>query len=197
MTAIERVTDPLAFRAVTSTEVLPSPAGVRVTTLPFTVAVTTPVLGDRASIGTPAGVKASATSTSTATPPTEREIGARVPTASGAGGAAAATVTDIERVTDPLAFRAVTSTEVLPRAHRGKGDDASVHRRGHDPRVEGSGLYRDARGGEAAATSTSTAAPPAVREIGASVPTATGAGGAAAATATAIERGTDRSRCAQ
>ena len=98
---------------MTSTEVFPDATGVSVTTLPFTVAVTTPVLRDRASIGTPAGVKAAATSTSTAAPPAVRETGASVPTAF---GAAAATLTAIERGTDPLALRAVTSTEVFPDA---------------------------------------------------------------------------------
>ena len=112
-TEIERVADPLALRAVKSTEALPGPTGVRVTTLPFTSAATTPVLRERASTGTPAGVKACARSTSTAAPPADRETGANVPTAR---GAAAATVTRIVRLVDPLALCAVTSTEVLPDA---------------------------------------------------------------------------------
>ena len=57
------------------------------------------------------GVKSSRTSISTAAPPTERETGAGVPTAS---GAVAATITVIVSVADPLALRAVISTEVPP-----------------------------------------------------------------------------------
>ena len=106
-------TDPLALRAVTSTEVFPDATGVSVTTLPFTVAVTTPELRDRASTRTPAGVKACAKSTSTVAPPTDRETGANVPTAR---GAATATFTEIVRVVGPPAFRAVTSTDALPAA---------------------------------------------------------------------------------
>ena len=92
--------------------VAPSPTGVIVMTVPFTTTVATVSLPLVALTVNPAGVKASATSTSAGSPPTVRETGASVPTARGAS--VPVTVTEIVWSADPSALVAPTPTEVVP-----------------------------------------------------------------------------------
>ena len=103
-TEIERVADPLALRAVTSTEVWPGPTGVRVTTLVFTSGRHDPgVTGAGLHRNARGGEGMRQVHLHRWRRPADRETGANVPTAR---GAAAATVTRIVRVVDPPAFRA-------------------------------------------------------------------------------------------
>ena len=169
---IERVADPLALRAVTSTEVFPGPTAVRVTTLPFRVAATIPELRDRASTGTPAGVKACATSTSTVAPPTDSETGANVPTAR---GAAAPTVTRIVCLVDPPALCAVTSTEVLPAATGVRvSDGPSPTDTATTPSFRDRAVTSKPGGEKAFRSSTTSGGAPIVSDTGRMVPEALG-----------------------